>query len=277
MFLSQEMDGRKIRDFSLSENFIAEYSSKQPNWGPVGYFTYKRTYARNLPDGNTEEFWQTCKRVVEGVYNIQKQHCKALRLPWNDRKAQASAQEMFRRMWEFKFTPPGRGLWMMGTDLVYTKGSAALNNCAFVTTENIDIDFATPFCFLMDMSMFGVGVGGDCRGAGKIKIYEPKYTNTPYIVEDSREGWVELVRTILNSFVGKALYPTNIDYSQVRPRGAKIHGFGGVASGPQPLQDLVENISKVLWEEGREEPRLITSSQIVDIFNYIGLPSKYPG
>ena len=270
MFLSQEIDGRKIRDFSLSESFIAEYSSKQPNWGPVGYFTYKRTYARILTNGSTEEFWQTCRRVVEGVYNIQKQHCKALRLPWNDRKAQASAQEMFERMWSFKFTPPGRGLWVMGTDIVYSKGSAALNNCAFVTTENIDVDFATPFCFLMDMSMFGVGVGGDCRGAGKIKICEPKYTNIPYVVEDSREGWVDLVRTILNSFVGKNSYPINIDYSKVRPRGAKINGFGGVASGPEPLIDLIENISTILWEEGRSEPRFITSSQIVDIFNYIG-------
>ena len=140
MFLSQEIDGRKIRDFSLSEIFLAQYAGKQPNWGPVGYFTYKRTYARTKPDGTSEEFWETCRRVVEGVYNVQKQHCKALRLPWNDRKAQGSAQEMFERMWSFKFTPPGRGLWVMGTDLVYTKGSAALNNCAFVTTTNIDID-----------------------------------------------------------------------------------------------------------------------------------------
>ena len=181
MYLTQELDGRKIRDFSLSEAFIADYVGKQPNWGPVGYFTYKRTYARQLAEGGTEEFWQTCKRVVEGVYNIQKLHCKVQRLPWNDRKAQASAQEMFTRMWAFKFTPPGRGLWVMGTDLVYTKGSAALNNCAFVTTENLDVDFATPFCFLMDMSMLGVGVGSDCKGRGKVKLLIPKYDETPYI------------------------------------------------------------------------------------------------
>ena len=239
MYLTQELDGRKIRDFSLSETFIADFVGKQPNWGPVGYFTYKRTYARQLPEGGTEEFWQTCKRVVEGVYNIQKQHCKVQRLPWNDRKAQASAQEMFTRMWQFKFTPPGRGLWVMGTDLVYQKGSAALNNCAFVTTENIDIDFATPFCFLMDMSMLGVGVGSDCKGAGKVKLFTPKYDNTPYVVEDSREGWIELIKTVLNSFIGKNNYPLKVDYSKVRPRGTAIKGFGGVASGPEPLMKLV--------------------------------------
>lgn len=269
MFLTQELDGRKIRDFSLSDSFLADYVGKQPNWGPVGYFTYKRTYARQLDNGQTEEFWQTCKRVVEGVYNIQKQHCKVQRLPWNDRKAQASAQEMFTRMWQFKFTPPGRGLWVMGTDLVHTKGSAALNNCAFVTTENIDIDFATPFCFLMDMSMLGVGVGSDCKGVGKVKLIKPKCSDSAYVVEDSREGWVDLIRTVLNSFIGKNLYPAVIDYSKVRPRGAAIKGFGGVASGPEPLVALVKNLTQLLTPL-ESDSSFITSAQIVDIFNYVG-------
>ena len=268
--LAQEDTSRKIREFSLSEPFLSSFVDKQPNWGPVGYFTYKRTYARPLKQGGTEEFWQTCKRVVEGVYNTQKIHCKNLRLPWNDRKAQSSAQEMFTRMWSFKFLPPGRGLWMMGTDLISQKGSAALNNCAFTTTANIDIDFATPFCFLMDMSMFGVGVGGDTRGAGKIKIQNPTFTNKTFVVADSREGWVKLIETILNSFVGKTQYPATVDYTQVRPRGAVIKGFGGVASGPDPLEELVNNITKVLWNNSGNEPTEITSTQIVDIFNFIG-------
>ena len=168
-----------IRSFYLSSSFIDEYKGTQPRWGfnGLGYFVYKRTYARPLPSGQTEEWWQTCKRVVEGVYNVQKIHCKRFGLPWNDRKAQNSAQEMFRRMWDFKFLPPGRGLWAMGTDTMYQKGSAALNNCGFVSTKDIAVDFAAPFCFLMDMSMLGVGVGGDCKGAGTITIQEPVEKN----------------------------------------------------------------------------------------------------
>jgi len=271
MIFSQirESDDRKVRNFSLSTAFIENYSNKQPNWGPLGFFTYKRTYARPLPEGGTEEYWQTCKRVVEGVYNIQKVHCRTLRLPWNEPKAQKSAQGMFERMWQFKWLPPGRGLWAMGTEMVYTKGSAALNNCGFCTTETIDIDFAAPFCFLMDMSMLGVGVGGDTKGAGKVKIQAPRTTDKPHVVEDSREGWVDLVNVVLNSFAGKGYYPETIDYSQVRPKGASIAGFGGTASGPQPLMDAVENITALLTPEDGE-PYKITSGQIVDIFNYIG-------
>ncbi len=269
MFLSQTKDGRKIRAFTLSKDFINNYKESQPNWGfnGLGYFVYKRTYARQFENGQTEEFWQTCKRVVEGVYTIQKEHCKTLGLPWDTRKAQISAQEMFERMWQFKFLPPGRGLWAMGTNLVYKKGSAALNNCAFVSTQNIDIDFAEPFLFLMDMSMYGVGVGGDCKGAGKVKLQPMVHaTGETHVVEDSREGWVAAVKVILDAAIGKRKVP-NFDYSKVRPKGAPIKGFGGIASGPGPLEDLIKSLINLLQVE-KSTP--ITSTHIVDIFNYIG-------
>jgi len=269
MYIAKHHKGRKIRNFTLSDSFIDLYVGRQPNWGPVGLFTFKRTYARPTSETETEEFWQTCKRVVEGVYNIQKQHTKAMGLPWDDRKAQSSAQEMFQRMWEFKFTPPGRGLWMMGTDLIYKKGGAALNNCAFVTTEHIDIDFAAPFCFLMDMSMFGVGVGSDTKGAGKVRISNPEVSEEIFVVDDSREGWVELLSVVLNAYAGRIKLPKFIDYSQVREMGSPIKGFGGVASGPEPLEELVQNLKNLLHCK-TNKTRFITSTQIVDIFNFVG-------
>jgi hypothetical protein len=295
---------RKIRAFTLSPSFIEQYRGKQPKWGfgELGLFTFKRTYARPLCDCDdptvcghpTEEWVDTCKRVVEGVYYLQKIHCRQRFLPWDDKKAQRSAQEMFRRMWDFKFVPPGRGLWMMGTDVVHERGGAALNNCGMISTETIDIDFAEPFCFLMDMSMLGVGVGGDTRGKGKVTLVAPRMTSTPFIVEDSREGWVELIRTLLNSFVNKAYFPRTIDFRHVRKRGAPLKTFGGTSSGPKPLLHLVENLTRLLLPEGATatfgpwdadeadgpvmtveiekggEPYPISSAQIVDIFNYVG-------
>ena len=297
MIFNQSHGDRKVRVFSISPSFLEQFQDKQPNWGfgELGYFTYKRTYARDLEKGGTEEFWQTCRRVVEGVYNIQKIHCKAMGLPWIERKAQRSAQNMYQRMWDFKFLPPGRGLWMMGTDLVYQRGSAALQNCAFVSTDDIDTDFADPFCFLMDMSMLGVGVGGDTRGAGKVRINVPRMSKRPFVVKDSREGWVDLIKTVLNSFVGKGYFPLVVDFTKVRGRGTPIKGFGGVSSGPGPLCDLMQCLTLLLMPEGKD-PKFtvkhdgdgkvikcvtkvkggrapgarITSAQIVDIFNYIG-------
>jgi adenosylcobalamin-dependent ribonucleoside-triphosphate reductase len=255
--------------FKLNPDFTEQYKGTNPNWGPLGYFTYKRTYARVLPNG-TEEFWQTCIRVVEGVYGTQKKHCKSLNLPWSDTKAQRSAQEMYRRMWEFKFLPPGRGLWSMGTKALEKVGGACLNNCAFVSTEDLsNTNFADPFCFLMDMSMLGVGVGSDTKGAGNVVLGHPTYTTVTHVVEDTREGWVELIRTVLVAYAGGGLLPVNIDYSQLRKKGQPLKTFGGRSSGYKPLEKLVVSLCKLL-EPIDEKPYLLSSSVIVDIFNHIG-------
>lgn len=253
--------------FKLKDSFISLYEGKQPNWGPIGYVTYLRTYSRPKENGGREEFWETCKRVVEGVYNVQKNHCEKSNLPWNPTKAQKSAQEMYSLMWDFKFLPPGRGLWMMGTEYMMKRGGAPLNNCSFVSTKEINLDFAAPFTFLMDMSMLGVGVGGDTKGSGLVIIKKPKVVNYTHVIEDTREGWVDLIETILNSYVGKAALPSKIDYSKIRPKGSPIKGFGGTSSGHEPLETLVKDITKTLDQLEGEK---ITSTAIVDIFNFIG-------
>lgn len=123
--------------FNLDKNFLSHYIGKQPNWGysGLGYIVYKRTYSRQLEDGNTEEFYQTLERVINGIFSYQKNHCLSNYLPWSDEKAQRTAQKMFRAMWDFKFLPPGRGLWTVGTDHVYRNGGSACNNCFTYETE----------------------------------------------------------------------------------------------------------------------------------------------
>lgn len=255
-------------EFKLDIDFIDAYRGRQPKWGSIGYVVYKRTYARRKPDGTSEEFYDTLQRVVEGTYQIQQRQCALVGTHWDSTKAQASAQEMFRLMWQFKFLPPGRGLWMMGTEFVKQRGSACLQNCAFSSSEDIDRDFASPFTFLMDMSMLGVGVGGDVRGAGKVIIGEPLKGYDIHIIEDSREGWVRAVERLLKTYVGAAATPTQWDYSCIRAEGLPLHSFGGTSAGAEPLRQLIEHdIPSVL------DPLIgetITAAAIVDLFNFIG-------
>lgn len=255
--------------FKLSDKFLEQYKEKNPDWGPLGYVTYKRTYARPIEAENrAEEYWETIRRVVEGTYTVQLNHCKNLHLPWQPIKAQKSAQEMFRLMWEFKFLPPGRGLWAMGTDVVWKKGGAALNSCAFVSTKDLNFSFSSPFTWLMDMSMLGVGVAFDTKGAGKVVIKEPKIVkNSKYTVPDSKEGWCELIGLILDAYVGVGYIPEEIDYSLIRPEGAQIKTFGGIAPGPKPLMQCVDEVKKVL-DNRVGSP--ITSGNITDIMNIVG-------
>ena len=141
-------------------------------------------------------------------------------------------------------------------------------NCGFTTTENIDTAPSNPFIFLMDMSMLGVGVGFDTKGAGKLIIQKPSDEVNLVVIEDSREGWVDALKLVIESYLVEGRNTVNFDYSQIRKYGESIKGFGGVASGPDPLKTLIESIREQF--DGRSgQP--ITSEDIVDIMNKIGV------
>jgi ribonucleoside-triphosphate reductase (thioredoxin) len=253
--------------FKLSEDFISQYRGKEPEWGPVGWVTFSRTYARKLPNGQLEAYWQTVQRVVEGAFSILKWHFDLSEAEsWTDDEINEEAERMYARIFEFKFTPSGRGFWVMGSEVLCHRGGAALNNCAFVSTKDIDNDFSRPFTFLMDSSMLGVGVGIDTRGANKMIVKAPRILDATYIVSDSREGWVSLIEHVLRGYAGEARCK-NIDYSLVRPAGEPLKIFGGTASGPEPLIELVEELDLLLDPLVAER---ITSAAIGSIANLIG-------
>ena len=257
-------------EFKLSDNFIDKYKRKRPPFGfnGLGELVYMRTYSRLKEDGKNERWWETVRRVVEGTYSMQKSWIEHHQLGWNPWQAQNSAQEMYDRIWNMKFLPPGRGLWAMGTEMTTKKGlHAALNNCAFVSTETIKEDLSKPFTFLMDASMLGVGVGFDTKGAGTM-VVKGQADRDPetYVIPDTREGWVESVKLLIDSYFTGGT-PVEFDYSNVRPAGAPIKGFGGIASGPEPLMDLHESLHDVL---GKNSGKELTVRTIVDIQNHIG-------
>ena len=260
-----------MEKFQLSENFINKYKRKKAPFGfnGLGELVYMRTYSRIKEDGKNERWWETVRRVVEGTYTMQKSWIDQHQLGWNPWQAQNSAQEMYDRMFYMKFLPPGRGLWAMGTPITEEKNLyAALNNCAFVSTSTLKEDYSKPFCFLMDASMLGVGVGFDTKGAGEIVIkgVNKDRGEEVFKIPDTREGWVESLKLLLESyFHGTA--PVYFDYTQIRPAGAPIKGFGGVSSGHEPLKEIHGEIRKVL-EKNSGEP--ITTTTIVDIMNLIG-------
>jgi ribonucleoside-triphosphate reductase (thioredoxin) len=265
--------------FRLNDDFVASYKEKKAPFGytdsagnSVGEITFLRTYSRLKEDGTKETWTDVCERVINGMYSIQKDHCKSQRLPWSDAKAQASAKEAFDRMFNLKWTPPGRGLWVMGTDIVNVqKNSAALQNCAFVSTaEMTKQNPGKPFGFLMEASMLGVGVGFDDKGADKeFIIQSPNEKDAMvYDVPDTREGWVESTVLLINQYL-KQNHPTMVfGYDKIRKYGEPIKTFGGTAAGPEPLIKLHRHIQQLFAGRGGEK---ITRRDLADIGNLIGV------
>ena len=261
-----------MQKFVLAENFVNKYKRKKPPFGFNGFgeLVYMRTYSRIKPNGKNEKWWETVRRVVEGTYNMQKKWIESNDLEWNPWKAQRSAQEMYDRIYNMKFLPPGRGLWAMGSPITEERGAyAALFNCAFFSTEDIDKEFTKPFCFMMDMSMLGVGVGFDVKGENKVAIKGPNKNRKPevYQIPDDREGWVESLRLLLTAYA-YGTSPIEFDYGLIRGPGKPIRGFGGVSSGPAPLKKLHEQITKLLDSQIGQP---ISARIIVDIMNMIGV------
>ncbi len=265
--------------FNLNTTFLDSYSDRTPDWGfpigggnTLGELTFLSKYSRRKEDGSKERWHETCQRVIEGMYSILKDHCSGNRTQWNEQKAQRSAQDAYERMFTFKWLPPGRGIWMMGTDFVNErKNSAPLQNCAFISTEKLSVhskaEATLPFVRLMEMSMLGVGVGFDTKGAEKITLTEPDRERKEFPeIPDTREGWYESVGDLLWTYFSGGPW-LEFDYGQIRPAGELIKGFGGVAAGPGPLIRLHDDIRRIL--DGRSGEKF-TSSDIVDICNLIG-------
>jgi adenosylcobalamin-dependent ribonucleoside-triphosphate reductase len=278
MIFNPQKEETPLFSFKLSEDFISPYRDKKPPFGyrdaagnSVGEITFLRTYSRKKADGAKETWVDVCERVINGMYSLQKDHCKKNRLPWNGVKGQASAKEAFDRLFNLKWTPPGRGLWIMGTPLVNIhKNSAALQNCAFVSTSEMTKDNpAEPFTFLMEASMLGIGVGFDDKGSDKdFFIHQPKDTVVVDIIADDRESWARATGDLINSYLKPDQSAIEFDYSLIRPYGSPIATFGGTASGPEPLIKLHKAIKKMF--NGRAGQK-ITAVDIADMGNLIGV------
>lgn len=268
-------EGQVSLSFRLSDEFVAGYKEKTPPFGFVdaggnslGELTYLRTYSRVKPDGSKERWYEVCRRVIEGMYSIQKDWAAKNKLPWNANKAAASAKEAFDRMYNLKWTPPGRGLHQMGAGNVLNNNSASLQNCANVSTGDMNrYDPGYVFQWGMEALMNGIGLGFDTLGESlSIVIDSPHLEPVNYIIPDTREGWADSVRILINSYLRKK-NPVIFDYSLIRPKGAPLKTFGGVASGPDPLIKLHNQIRHLFAERQGE---IFDARAIVDIFNMIG-------
>jgi ribonucleotide reductase alpha subunit len=242
----------------LDLSFVEKYRTQPIAWGydGLGELVFYRTYSRKRDDGMAETWVDTLKRVIEGAQEIGANY------------TQEEAERLFDHMFHFRALPGGRMLWQLGTDTVRYLGANSLLNCAFVDIRTID-----DFCFLFDSLMLGCGVGFSTTNYNSFPTVKPNVTiehipapDADFIVPDSREGWVKLLREVLFAFFysGKSFTYSTI---LVRPKGTPIKRFGGVASGPEPLIYGMQQIAHLLQQRAGKK---ITSIDILDICNIIG-------
>lgn len=252
--------------FVLNSNIL---ETMEPKFGFDGFgeTIFYRTYSRIKKDGGQENWADVVRRVIEGVFSIRKDHYVRNRIPWNERQWQDYALKMAVSMFHMEWIPPGRGLWAMGTDFVYERGAMALYNCAAINLYDSNLPEA--YAWLMDSLMNGVGVGFSPIRSETLKLYvdagRPTYTVQ---IPDSREGWCEATASLIRALMNPDAHVPIFDYSLIRKKGLPIRGFGGLASGPEPLMYLHEQI--LMSAERYVTQRIDSVMFKTDIANMIG-------
>lgn len=169
-------------DFTAEERkYIKEEVAKIPkSANDFSNFTFERTYLRNILDhkGNPirkETKEDNFERVVRGTFSLLEDHLRHRRTyqRYADEIRQY-AVDMMLEIYKRHITPPGRGLWAMGTQLVNGDYMGMpLVNCTFITSKNIDVVKWEFFRYVFDTLMVGVGVGFDTEGTGKVRFQQP--------------------------------------------------------------------------------------------------------
>ncbi len=120
-------------------------------------------------------------------------------------------------------------------------------NCAYMP-----IDHADAFAECMFLLLGGTGVGFSVQSHHVEKLPEirkpnPKRTRR-FLISDSIEGWADAVKALVHSYF-KGTSKLRFDFSDIRPKGARLVTSGGKAPGPQPLRECLVKVEGVLAEK----------------------------
>lgn len=218
---------------------------------PSQEFVYIRTYSRWLEDKKRRETW---KETVARYINFIKEERGSI-IP------DKVYNKMEERILNMEVLPSMRMLWAAGPAL--KKDNVCGYNCAFANVDSIE-SFSEALYILMCGTGYGFSVTNKSieklPTIPKINWEEKEY----HLVEDSREGWANSVKFLLDSlYNGKSVA---FDYSIVRPKGSRLLTMGGRSSGPEPLIILHNFIIEIFQTA---QGRKLNSLECLDVMNQI--------
>ena len=220
---------------------------------PYSEYIFYQFYSRWVPELGRRETWiETVDRYL--VYMKENMGDKLTAKEYEDVRQAILKQEI---------CPSMRLLWSAGK--ACRNSNVWAYNCSYIA----------PTCTqdlgeIMYISMCGAGLGfaAEWENVQQFPQIKKQTKEKPsvHIIEDSKEGWADAFVLGLDAwFNGKDV---KLDYSKIRPAGARLDTAGGRASGPQPLMDLMEFAKrKILAKQGRR----LSNIDMHDIICQIGM------
>ena len=245
----------------------------------------RRTYNRPLDEKGTkfETFEQTVDRVISHQQWLWNRAAGLDGSDWNEFSDEL--EELRQLMLDRKVLMSGRTMWLGGTD-VAKRREASQFNCSFTNVETV-YDVVDVLWLLMQ----GCGVGfrpvvGQLTGFQKpiesleiirstrtdkdgeqhnTETYDAETGTWTIRVGDSAEAWSKSIgKLVAHKFPANKLV---LDFSQIRPAGERLKGYGWICSGDASLAKAYEAIFHIF---NRRAGSLLTRIDILDLVNWLG-------
>ena len=210
-------------------------------------------YAKYVPELNRRETWD------ELVTRNKNMHIK--KYP----ELKGEIEEKYKLVHDKKVLPSMRSMQFAGKSIEISPNR--VYNCAFLPIDSIESFSETMFLLLG-----GTGVGYSVQ---KHHVEKLQPINKPYskrkrrfLIGDSIEGWADSIKVLMKSYIGdKRSSSIEFDFSDIRPKGARLVTSGGKAPGPQPLKECIVKIKGIL--ENKSDGENLSTLETHDIVCYI--------
>jgi ribonucleoside-diphosphate reductase alpha chain len=208
-------------------------------------------YARYLPEKKRRETWD------ELVTRNLEMHVK--KYP----ELKGEIIETYKNVFDKKVLPSMRSMQFAGKPIEISPNRVF--NCAYAPVDDWRV-----FGEIMFLLLGGTGVGYSVQRHHVDELPEIRKPNPNrtrrYLVNDSIEGWADAVKYLIRSyfFGGSKL---RFDFSDIRPKGARLVTSGGKAPGPQPLRECLVKVEGVLAE--KQDGDKLSAIEVHDIVCHI--------
>jgi ribonucleoside-diphosphate reductase alpha chain len=138
-------------------------------------------------------------------------------------------------------------------------------NCAYAPVDDWRV-----FSEIMFLLLGGTGVGYSVQKHHVDELPEIMKPNKDrgrrWLVADSIEGWADAVKVLVKSYFFGGSH-IEFDYSDIRPKGARLITSGGKAPGPQPLKECIIKLEGIL--ESKENGEKLRPIEVHDMVCHI--------
>jgi ribonucleoside-diphosphate reductase alpha chain len=207
-------------------------------------------YARYIPELQRRELWtEICERyasmLVEKYPTLQEEIDENMTFVINK-----------------KVLPSMRAMQFAGPAI--ERNNSRIYNCAYLPVD--DIRAFSEAMFLL-LGGTGVGFSVQVNHVDNLPPIRKANKRRRFLVGDSLEGWADCVKVLMKGYFGRSEYLPDFDYSDIRPKGARLVTAGGKAPGPEPLKICIAHLTAIL--DRKKDGQKLTPLECHDMMCHI--------